>query len=559
MSANGGSGGGDGADDWRSTVQQSSRNTEVREIAKVLASLEPGASAGSKLRLAMQFEDTHFRAAKSLEDYRKRLTKRLKKLKDNYVPTQQSNASNREREIEELRGKHGEAIRYIIKHATEAVQEMKNKHGEDKAKNLQQFIEMARIWAMDLGLLDDHPKPKLSMSDDHLNKLKAQLERRLESIRYHVVKLADPDRFLIENLDKIEELATDKGSKILAKDVCGRYAQLHKQEMHPPPPILLKESIERANAPVPLPTRNQRNDERAALIQLDKMRSASTALMAYMGMEDKSSVPRGTLAKLHVIASTGAQFVMEVMKTHKKETKEPEVSLQDAWMKSLLHTTSTDVSSLVDHSMDATTSSASKRPRLGNRYRRPVLKTRFLFTPGRKTPPNLLPAFRMKRAMLVRPPPHGEGSHAILEFGTAFTMTIYFCPLLVTLRACKKKKKAPDAGEDTADSEKKNSSLSSSQHGAASWTPLQHGLTGRDDLLVWGVKGTYETLGRVVEERLRDASAHATHVLRQCFAPSAEKENAADYEIEILEATALLEFLQLARTTYMPDWQDADP
>jgi hypothetical protein len=547
MSTNGGSGGGDGTDDWRSTVQQSSRNTEVREIAKVLASLEPGASAGSKLRLAMQFEDTHFRAAKSLEDYRKRLTKRLKKLKDNYVPTEQSSSSNKERAIEELREKHGEAIRYIIKHATEAVQEMKNKHGEDKAKNLQQFIDMARIWAVDLGLLEDHPKPKLNMSDDHLSKLIAQLDRRLESIRYHVVKLADPDRFLIENLDKVEESATDKASKILSKDVCGRYSQLHKQEMNPPPAILLKESIERANAPVPLPTRNQRNDERAALIQLDKMRSASTALMAYMGMDDKSSVPRGTLAKLHGIATSGAQFVMEVMKTHKKETKEPEVSLQDAWMKPLLNTTA-EVG--VD-TLDPGSSSSSKRPRL-DKYRRPVLKTRFLFTAGRKTPPNLLPAFRMKRATLVRPPPHGEGSHVILEFGTAFTMTIYFCPLLVTLRACKKRKKE-DELEDNAYSEKKESLAH-----CASWKKLHHGLTGRDDLLVWGVKGNYETLGRVVEERLRDASAHATHVLRQCFA-SADKENAAEYEIEILEATALLEFLQLARTTYMPDWQDADP
>jgi hypothetical protein len=45
----------DGA--WRASVQQSYRNNEVREISKVLASLEPGASASSKLRLAMQFED----------------------------------------------------------------------------------------------------------------------------------------------------------------------------------------------------------------------------------------------------------------------------------------------------------------------------------------------------------------------------------------------------------------------------------------------------------------------------------------------------------------------
>src|SRR5210317_1876356 len=89
--------------DWRDSVQQSYGNTEVREIAKVLAALEPGAAASSKLRLAMQFEDVIFKAATDLGDYRKKLTKRLKKLQKNYVPTQAPASSNKESTLLQLR------------------------------------------------------------------------------------------------------------------------------------------------------------------------------------------------------------------------------------------------------------------------------------------------------------------------------------------------------------------------------------------------------------------------------------------------------------------------
>ena len=60
----------EGADDgraWRASVQQANRNAEVKEIADVLASLEPGATRNSKMRLAMQFEDSEF-VPKSLMD-----------------------------------------------------------------------------------------------------------------------------------------------------------------------------------------------------------------------------------------------------------------------------------------------------------------------------------------------------------------------------------------------------------------------------------------------------------------------------------------------------------
>jgi len=46
--------------------------------------------------LAMRFEDTIFKAATSLSDYRKKLTKRLKKVQKSYKPTNTVAATNKE-------------------------------------------------------------------------------------------------------------------------------------------------------------------------------------------------------------------------------------------------------------------------------------------------------------------------------------------------------------------------------------------------------------------------------------------------------------------------------
>lgn len=71
---------GDNNNYWRNALSQVARNDEVKEIANFLAQLEPGASSTSKMGLAMRFEDGLFKQAKSYEDYKKKIQKRLKKL-----------------------------------------------------------------------------------------------------------------------------------------------------------------------------------------------------------------------------------------------------------------------------------------------------------------------------------------------------------------------------------------------------------------------------------------------------------------------------------------------
>lgn len=594
--------------DWRVSVQQSYRNAQVRQIAKVLASLEPGASEASKLRLAMQFEDSIFKLGTSLADYHKRLTKRLKKVQKNYVPVADATActqqAEKERTIQGLIAKHGNDLKYIVKNSAAAIKEMREKYGEEKATQLQQHTDSVKMWATDLGLVDN-ASPNYTMSDQQLQELQECLEKRLQNVRSHTVKLVEPDAFRQETLQKIQDDFKDKGRavRIQAENMLKRYEQLQTMQAasrlasdtninaRQNPDKLLLQALEQALKPVPIlassaaaaATKTVTNatatnvttprasnttvsatwnksvlDARTAtaLLHLDKMRAASTVVLAYLCVPDKHSVPNNALAKAHDIAMAGIEVVQKVMREQRhlqrQQTDATTVHLQDAWLKPIIVPTkapSDNVVSSVDG--DNADPPAAKRQRT---LQRPgaVLRTRVLLTAGRKTPSNLVSALQSNGVKLIRPPPSGAGSCVQLEFEQAFVMTIYFVPLLVTLRAYRSKED-DDENDDT---------LSKTQWKCGSWTPLHHGLPEREELTVGGgatVKSTYETVGLAVEERLRDASAHATLALRTCFANATSVTAATaggDFEQELLEASALLEFVQLARDTYTPQWKD---
>jgi hypothetical protein len=560
---------------WRSSVLQSYRNTEVREIAKVLAALEPGASASSKLMLAMRFEDTIFKGADSLADYRKKLTKRLKKLQKNYVPpagtTEHSNTAKQDQLLLQLRLKYGDPLRYIHKNATKAIQEIQIRLGAERASQLQQHTDSAKQWAADLGVLElnltNKPPPSCTLAEAQLQKLQQHLERRVDNIRSYVVKHADPDLFLQETLERKDQELNPRATKLLGVNLQKRVEQLQHQSMDPI--SVLQQSLEKSQIPVPPPTRNNQDHVPAALLHVEKMRAASTTILSYLCTQDRSTVPRQALTKSHTVAIQGMEFCKDVIQ--KMTPAATQVQLQDAWLKTLeLPQAVVDVpdDTGTGTTTSATATNSSKKAKWD--HLPPVVTSRVLLTPNRKTPSNLLLALKQKRATLVRPS-SGMGTHLILEFGNAFQMMIYLCPLLVTLRAMATTTENNNNINNNNGDEESNqlsstttktkttpttTTLTNSTLGCATWTPLYTGLKEQPKLLqVWGVEGTYESLGHVVEERLRDASMHATHVLRKCFRNSV-KDKTMDFEVELLEATALLEFLHLSRRTYMPQWQD---
>jgi hypothetical protein len=510
-------GGAEDGPEWRLAVAQSYRNGQVRQVAKVLAELEPGATEASKLRLAMQFEQTIFGTATGLADYHKRLTKRLKKLQKSYVPAPvaATNETKKEPAIQELIQKYGADVQYVVQNAVAAVKEMREKYGEEKGTQLQQHMDGVKLWAADLGLLGPDSKPNWNMSEAHLERLKTQLEKRLPNVRAHTVKLVHPDLFLKESLQKLQDDFKNKGRavRLQADHMRQRHAQWQaaRRTSQSEPYVDLTKAWEQVSKPVrSIPSTNQQLPVEVALAHLDQMRAASTLCLAYLLANDKYSVPPHALAQAHTVATDGIEVVQTAMREHRKAHPTVKVQLSDAWLKPIPKPPSTK-------SLDDT-------PHLPSKQSVP-LRTRLLCTAGRKTPSNLVAALHAKSGVtLVRPPPHGAGSYVQIQMEQVFLVRIYFCPLLVTMRAYSKDDDGNGGG----------------------WLPWNSGFSDVSNLPAdaW-----------IVEEYLKDASAHATQVLRQCFAKSAPNETTtakSDFDLELLEASALLEFVQLARDTYLP-------
>ncbi|KAG7354385.1 KIX domain containing protein [Nitzschia inconspicua] len=661
-------------DDWRSSVLHSYRNNEVREIAKILASIEgESTTVASKMMLSMKFEDQIFKSASSFDDYKKKIAKRLKKVQKTYAqqkaasggdkdPSSSGGAGGaaakstgdsksvdepqREELLLKLRQTYGDMILYVIKNASLAMSDIERKLGPEKVEQFKPHITSCHEWAQELGIWNgndddddddnddnnkkeeptkvdnnkkddndddndddkesDKPKPSTSKPSDtkkkeekkefklpalsQLQRLEQHLEKRAKNIRDYVVKHADPELFLMETLERkdADVSANRRASKLLAVNLSKRIQYIQQQHQQQSddaslqnqpqqqshmsdqantntatPLQALQQALDKAKAAVPPPTRTDSKQLEASLRHLEKMRNASTALMNYwtIGEDRIATAPPQTLKRIYDVMTESMEFITNTMKEKKGEqggSGAETVTLQDAWSKRLelpppivLSEDTTDTTT--------TTMSPPKRPRT-NDYK-PYIKARLLLNPNRKTPSNLLTAIRHKGARLVRPNSargNVNTTHLILEFGTAFTMTIYLSPLTVNIRAM------------TSSSGSTNIVPSSdASNTAAPWQPLSYGLTNTSTgtssssstspriLSVWGVSSTYDSIGHVVEERLRDASTRATYLLRKCF-QNHVKDKTVDFEVEILEGSALLEFLNITRETYMPGWQDYD-
>lgn len=616
---------------------QSYRNNEVREIAKILASIEgESTSVASKMMLSMKFEDQIFKSAGSLDDYKKKISKRLKKLQKTYAQqkaagggdaaakaTQESSADEQQREelLMKLRQTYGDLVLYVIKNAPAAMSDIERKLGSEKIEQFKPHIESCQEWAQELGIWKsdvikkDEPeegdkgdseeekpsasKPQIDKKKEEfqmpslpqLQRLEQHLEKRAKNIRDYVVKHADPDLFLLETMERKDQdvSANKRATKLLAVNLSKRIQYIQQQQQggvsssqnqsqQPPLPNAdpnstplqaLENALDKAQATVPPATRNDGNQLQASLRHLDKMRAASTALMNYwtLGGDRIATAPPRTLKRIHDVMTESMGFITNAMKEKslKSENGESSVTLQDAWTRRMELRTPI----ILEEDPNVATSSPPKRLRTSS-YK-PYIKARLLFHPNRKVPNNLLLAVRRKGARLVRPSTakgNVNASHLVLEFGKAFTMTIYLSPLTVNIRAM-----APSSDEsEVSKGFNMNPYIdypSVEGDTSAPWQPLSYGLamtiatensasdgsTVPRVLSVWGVSSTYDSIGHVVEERLRDASTRATTLLRKCF-QNHVKDKTVDFEVESLEGGALMEFSNLARETYMRGWQD---
>mmetsp|Transcript_21839 Transcript_21839/g.43757 ORF Transcript_21839/g.43757 Transcript_21839/m.43757 type:complete len:579 (+) Transcript_21839:151-1887(+) len=559
--------------DWRKSIAQSYRSGQVRSIAEELATFEPGASADSKKMLAMKFEDSIFKAASSMDDYRKIIDKKINKLKKHYAKKGGVDEENkdliREKELlfqKAIRDEYSAKLIYIAKHADRAVQVTRMTSGEQKAKVLKDHCDSLKKRALQLGVQieGEAPLPRLNHGMAFLTQLKASLDTIVDTVRSHVVKVEDANLFLEEQLDSADKkLLNSKNSNILRKalqdaaDADNSTQQLTTDQMK-----LLTDLM---NVPTPIPRRNQNADQvRAALSRIEKMRASTQAILTYCGLtaEEKTSFP-GSLKKCSAILK---ENLLALGKDHsylfedveeKDEDGNPIIKLEDAWNKHLQYADETVVQSAAaveDDDITAEDEPANKRQKTDEDTSTPpaetnrmVISARVLLTPGRKPISKLIPELKKKSAVLIK---NGTVSSIRMEFGTAFEMTIYFKPLLVTIRALNKEATATTAPirDITALS------------GGIQWPSLHQGLNAGEitdnntsHVSVLGVTGTRATLAPIIAKQLEYASAQATHVLRKCFAATVNGKTSSsesDFGIEIAETSALIKFMKIVRSTY---------
>ena len=631
----------DNGGNWRQSIAQSFRSEEVRSIAKVLASLEPGATSASKTMLAMKFEDSIFKAASDLDNYRMTIAKRIKKLQKHYAKQQQqqqdasgeggiksveSADQTREREIlfeSELREEYGSRLLYIVKHATLAIRSTREKQGEHKADILQQHVNNAKQWAVHLGLhlpvTTGGGATTLFVRQERrdmefLNKLKGYLESRVDNIRSHIIKMADPDYFLEDALAKMDDtllketiteaLRTTAATITNDDNVAGGGDEFEIECSIEQ----MQQFVERLNTPIPIPRRYQDGDVlKAAVARIEKFRAGAQSLYTYIMLPvlDKTKF-RGTMSKCFSVV---IECLNDLENDYNDLVKEEDgvdgsmidkdgkriIVLEDAWNNPMQFTelesgsdgeeettpaidmtiskddvppktkrrktNNNDAISSTTHEGSSSISSSSSTPI--------VIRSRYLLTPGRKPLSTLLPALQRKRAILVRSP---SVTFVKLVFGTAFEMTIYFVPLLVAIRAIDHVRSSSSSSDDYN---------TVSTIGGHNWPSLYQGLQPRQlplntidnmrsssisnssSLNVLGVTGSYQLLGPIVAKQLEYASCQATYVLRRCFTETTKGKYAlatkkTENEIELLEAGALIRFLQIARATYSPDLVDVD-
>ena len=216
-----------------------------------------------------------------------------------------------------------------------------------------------------------------------------------------------------------------------------------------------------------------------------------------------------------------------------------------------------------------------------------VIRSKVLLTAGRNTPSHLIIALQSKGAILSKPLTTSTTTASTLkmQFGDAFEMEIYVSPLLVTIRASQKQQQQQTS--KATDNRKKNSMFHDAivNGGLPTWKSPYIGLDHdsgdypnrfsnnsvrqqqssnnnqktQKALRISGRTGTMEKIGPTIVKQLEYASAQATRVLRRCFADICHKaynsESSSEYEVEVLESSALLKFVTIATNTWTPPSQ----
>jgi len=427
----------------------------------------------------------------------------------------------------------------------------------------------------------------------YLNKISADLEKRVDNIRGYCVKLTRPDLFFAERLDEMETNVLLKVDSSVFKafvDSLKEALQSAGVDISVPATLpssgankdadveALKDILEKFKTILPIP-RSKEEEKEAMLGHLNRIRAACQFFISYSALSPEQPNTKLQLAGSIRKVYEGVHESLLVLRQAYKEDRSREgittALLEDVWTKLLDYdremneASTTDTSTLEIGSIISEDTSGSDQALVQSSVRtsKPVaIRSKILFS-KRLPPKSLLDAIKKKYNAKVC----GEGKSIYLKvaFGEAFEMSLYFCPLLVKIRALpdtedktkfaqsKFRKKVVDCKIDAWNSATyglKTVPLPAQivkQSGGKKRTASGQIKT-KQTVSIMGVSADIALLIPVVAKRIEFASAKATLCLRRFFAERT-KTCKSDFEIEISEGNAVLKFLQLARKTYEPE------
>ena len=151
------------------------------------------------------------------------------------------------------------------------------------------------------------------MDSKAIDDMQALLEHRLDNIRNHVLRLANPDLLIQEMLQQLEEDMKESTSQLLAAITTRRLAQLGWHDFDDAVKAL-EENLHKAQAIVPPPNKTKQSQRDAALQHLERMRAASQAILAFLAVPNKEALAsRDVLHKCHLAAMQTLDFIAQVM------------------------------------------------------------------------------------------------------------------------------------------------------------------------------------------------------------------------------------------------------
>ena len=282
-------------------------------------------------------------------------------------------------------------------------------------------------------------KPDRSPTEylNYMKKLSSHLETRVDNIRGYVLKHTQPDMFIVEKLQEVEEqlVISDKTREFYSvlDTILQQEGMMDTSSSTVAAPTVgggdrggipeINQLLEQFKTVISIPRQSQEEKD-ACIKYIDKVRTACQVCLTFLTLKDEQGrigneqtriQVKGSMKKAHDAAIEAFNFLGERYRDEErgkaKNSKDPtsgntgghkKIVLEDAWNNVLEYdngsASSSDVanteSSTIEVDGDGVTTDASnKRQKLSAPHHGPypmVMKAKMLMKPGRSLPSNIL-------------------------------------------------------------------------------------------------------------------------------------------------------------------------